>query len=187
MVTEGGRVLSKGGGAYSYPWIHYHLDNRKGCRLEIKNLKLNWVSAVLNQIIHKLFQMQTSHFIAASVGFVQSVLQWIKTQKNLCQKNVKKKKKWQSSIKYMNAEIKETICLRLRNGVGVLIKLWKCCNAQFLAIISVMFKVCVVNDSQLPSHHILAQYLLYCLNYTYSCVFFQLVLAAILNWVGFKC
>lgn len=33
------RVLNKRGGA-SYPWLHYHLDNRNGCRLETKSLKL---------------------------------------------------------------------------------------------------------------------------------------------------
>lgn len=34
------RGFNKKGGASSYPWLHYHLDDRNGCRLETKSLRL---------------------------------------------------------------------------------------------------------------------------------------------------
>lgn len=39
------RLKFKHGRGASYPWIHYHLDDRNGCRLETKSLKLIQVSS----------------------------------------------------------------------------------------------------------------------------------------------
>lgn len=40
MITEGWGALIKKEGASSYPRLHYDLDDRNGCRLETKSLRL---------------------------------------------------------------------------------------------------------------------------------------------------
>lgn len=105
MVTWRGQGLGwKEGGASSYPWLHYHLHNRNGCRLETKSLRLIPVTQSKWMVLHHTSSLTLIHSASekcslASVGSTKPLMQKHKTRILRADVSEIRRERW---MKYQN-------------------------------------------------------------------------------------